>query len=66
MRVAKSAGDPPANVAITLDAADLAPGSYATNACVHSNDPDAPVVAVPVSFTVTLDEVIFVDGFDGP
>jgi hypothetical protein len=60
------AGDPPANVAITLDASALSPGSYATNACVHSNDPDAPVVAVPVSFTVTLDEVIFVDGFDGP
>ena len=59
------AGD--TSVTVTLDAASLTAGSYTTNACVHSNDPVTPVVAVPVTFTVTGggDDTIFADGFDG-
>jgi hypothetical protein len=37
---------------VTLDAAGLAPGEYAAHLCVASNDPAAPVTAVPVSLTV--------------
>jgi hypothetical protein len=61
--VAGGAAD--AAVAVTLDAAALAPGAYSTNVCVHSNDPDHAVVAVPVTFTVTEVDRIFADGFEG-
>ncbi|PZF81136.1 S8 family serine peptidase [Jiangella anatolica] len=37
---------------VTLDAAGLAPGEYAAHLCLASNDPAAPVTAVPVSLTV--------------
>lgn len=62
--IASGAGD--TAVDVVLDAATLAAGDYSTNVCVHSNDADTPVVAVPVEFTVTVaDDVIFADGFDG-
>ncbi|MEP7041778.1 MAG: hypothetical protein ABI843_01875 [Dokdonella sp.] len=62
--VATGAND--TSVAITLDAASLAAGSYSTNICVHSNDTTTPVVAVAVTFTVTADpnDTIFKDGFE--
>jgi hypothetical protein len=55
------------DVTVTLDASALAAGDYSTFACVHSNDPETAVVAVPVTFTVnsTVDDSIFKDGFDG-
>ncbi|RIQ24367.1 S8 family serine peptidase [Jiangella rhizosphaerae] len=37
---------------VTLDAAGLAPGEYATHLCVASDDPAAPVTPVPVRLTV--------------
>jgi hypothetical protein len=51
-------------VTVTLDASALTPGDYSTFACVHSNDPDTPVFAVPVTFTVVPNDTIFADGFD--
>ncbi len=52
-------------VTVNLDASALTSGSYNTNVCVHSNDTATPVVAVPVTFTVTApDDTIFADGFD--
>lgn len=60
-----AAGAADADVAITLDAATLAAGDYTTNLCVHSNDPASAVVAVPVTFTVTVSDTIFKDGFEG-
>jgi hypothetical protein len=48
-----------------MDAAALTAGEYTTFACVHSNDAGTPVVAIPVTFTVTGDDTIFADGFDG-
>jgi len=54
------------SVAVTLDATTLGEGTYTTNICVHSNDATQPVVAVPVTFTVTatVDDTIFTDGFE--
>ena len=56
-----------ATVTVTMDAASLTAGEYDTFACVHSNDATTPVVAIPVTFTVTgvVDDTIFADGFDG-
>ncbi|HJT97380.1 MAG TPA: PepSY domain-containing protein [Rhodanobacteraceae bacterium] len=51
-------------VDVTLDAASLTAGEYHTFACVHSNDATTPVVAIPVTFTVTGNDTIFADGFD--
>ena len=48
-------------VDVTFDSADLAPGLYSGVLCVQSNDPDSPVVEVPVTFVVAL---LFLDGFD--
>ena len=39
----------------------FAPGLYSGVLCVQSNDPDSPVVEVPVTFVVAL---LFLDGFD--
>ncbi|MGH9379316.1 MAG: S8 family serine peptidase [Thermoanaerobaculia bacterium] len=39
-------------VDVTLDATALEPGEYAANLCVESNDPDEPLIPVPVSLTV--------------
>ena len=61
--IASGAAD--TTVAVTMDAAALSAGEYTTFACVHSNDTGTPVVAIPVTFTVTGDDTIFADGFDG-
>lgn len=58
------AGDPAADVAATLDAATLAPGVYNANVCVHSNDAAHDPVTLPVSFTVSVPDLIFGNGFD--
>ncbi len=52
------------SVAVTLDADGLAAGQYATNLCVHSNDPETDVLAVPVAFDVIEDVRIFKHGFE--
>jgi hypothetical protein len=47
---------PPGNsdeVAVHMDASDLTPGTYHADVCVGSNDPVRPLVAVPVTLTVT-------------
>lgn len=53
------------DVTVTADASGLDPGNYAAVLCVTTNDPDHALVAVPVSLTVTIDDRIFADGFDG-
>jgi subtilisin family serine protease len=55
------------DVVVTFDSAGLAAGSYSANVCVDSNDTEQPLVAVPVTLTVTGggDDAIFADGFDG-
>jgi len=53
------------DVTVTADATGLDPGSYSAVLCVTTNDPDHALVAVPVSLTVTVDDRIFADGFDG-
>lgn len=55
--------DGSSTVNISLDASDLAPGSYAATICVSSNDPAHPSTAVPV--TLNVGDAIFADGFDG-
>ncbi|MEO8276349.1 MAG: hypothetical protein ABI639_09020 [Thermoanaerobaculia bacterium] len=57
-----TAGGATTIVSVALDASGLAPGSYSGVLCVHSNDPDTPVVEVPVTFVVA---VLFLDGFEG-
>lgn len=47
---------PPGNsqeVTVQLDGSDLTIGTYHANICVGSNDPVRPLVAVPVTLTVT-------------
>lgn len=53
-------------VAVVLDSASLAPGSYDASLCVTSNDPTNPLVVVPVSLTVEAppQPEIFGDGFE--
>jgi plastocyanin len=58
------AGDPPANVDVTMDAATLTAGVYNANVCVHSNDAANDPVSVPVEFTVSIPDLIFSNGFD--
>ncbi len=62
-----TAADGSSDVTVTFDSTGLAAGSYSANVCVNSNDTEQPVVAVPVTMTVTGgggDDVIFADGFD--
>lgn len=40
-------------VTVTLDSSGLAAGTYRAQLCVTSDDPDSPLVAVPVTLTVT-------------
>ncbi|QSB13752.1 S8 family serine peptidase [Natronosporangium hydrolyticum] len=40
------------DLTVTLDSADLAPGTHEVQLCVVSNDPATPLVPVPVSVTV--------------
>jgi uncharacterized delta-60 repeat protein len=71
LRVQQNAGSTPpaaqAQVAVDLDARELAPGTYEANLCVFSNDRAQSLVRVPVSLTVTEGggDAIFADGFDG-
>lgn len=52
-------------VTLTFDASRLAPGTYMSNVCINSNDPDRRQVAIPITFTVTGNpDVIFNNGFD--
>ena len=53
------------DVTVTADATGMSPGDYSALICVTTNDPDHALVAVPVSLTVTVDDRIFADGFDG-
>lgn len=54
-----------AAIDVTLNATGLAPGHYAANLCVFSNDRSRSVVRVPVGFTVTVSgDRIFANGFD--
>jgi hypothetical protein len=57
-----TAGGATTEVDVTFNAANLAPGTYSGTLCVQSNDPDTPLVEVPVSFVVA---VLFLDGFEG-
>lgn len=41
------------NLTISVDATGLATGDHHAWACIDSNDPDTPVLAIPVSLTVT-------------
>lgn len=41
------------DVDVIIDTSSLAPGDYEASICVNSNDPQNPIVAVPVSLTVT-------------
>jgi hypothetical protein len=50
-------------VNVTFDSTGLAQGTYDGIICVESNDPDTPLVEVPVSLTVTGD-MPFIDGFE--
>ncbi len=47
-------------VTVTFDATGLTPGDYLANLLIDSNDPDEPVVTVPVTMTV-LEPVDLVD-----
>lgn len=40
-------------VTVTFDSTGLAAGTYNANLCISSNDPDEPMVAVPVVLIVT-------------
>jgi plastocyanin len=59
-----AAGEAAESVTVTLDATTLFKGIYTANVCIGSNDTANPLVAVPVTFTVTVDDRIFGDGFD--
>ena len=48
---------------VTYNAVGLEPGTYEDAFCVASNDPDEPLIGVPVIMNVVLDPVIFRDGF---
>jgi hypothetical protein len=49
-------------VDVTFDSTGLLPGLYEGLLCVNSNDPDTPLVEVPVALTV--DSMPFLDGFE--
>jgi len=56
-----------ADVPVSADAGALAEGTYAAHLCVATNDPARPLVAVPVSLTVTPAVVVdglFCSGFE--
>ncbi len=42
-----------ANETVTLDSTGMSSGTYDANLCVSSNDPTNPLIAVPVTMTVT-------------
>ncbi len=45
-------GDPVEEVQVTLDAGSLTEGIYNALLCINSNDPDFPLIEVPVEFEV--------------
>lgn len=55
--VSTSSGSVPAGsadqVTVTLNSTGLEPGEYRTQLCVTSDDPDMPLVTIPVQLTVT-------------
>ncbi|HEX6683050.1 MAG TPA: S8 family serine peptidase [Candidatus Limnocylindrales bacterium] len=57
LRVSTPEGVTPAGgtseVTVIVDSTGLAPGVHEANLCVSGNDPDSPVVGVPVKVTVT-------------
>ncbi len=57
-------GDPATPVDVTLDATTLGAGVYTADVCVHSNDTANPLIALPVTFTVDVPNLIFDNGFD--
>lgn len=54
-------------VDVTFDSTGLNAGTYSANLCLSSNDPVRPLIAVPVTMTVTGGsggDIIFQDGFE--
>jgi hypothetical protein len=49
---------------VTFDAGGLEAGVYTDNLCVASNNPDEPLLAVPVSLTVVRPDRMFSNGFE--
>jgi len=61
LSVSLASGIVPANsstdIELTFDATDLEPDEYSANILINSNDPDEPLVTVPVTLEV-IDEVV--------
>ncbi len=54
------------DLAVAIDAADLAPGQYSTELCVATKGPLPSMMRVPVELTVIeAGDAIFADGFEG-
>lgn len=54
------------DLAVTIDATDLAPGKYSTELCVATKNPLPSMMRVPVQLTVSeAGDAIFADGFEG-
>ncbi len=51
-------------VTVSFDAAGLSAGNYSASVCLFSDDPDEPLVKLPVNLTVTLPDLIFKNGFE--
>jgi hypothetical protein len=69
MQIYQGADDYDVVVRANPSAASLAPGEYAASICITSNDPDHPVLSIPVSLTVTeipchAQDEIFCGSFD--
>jgi len=52
------------SVTLGFDATGLAAGTYSARICIQSNDPESPLVAVPISLEVTGGDGIFCSGFE--
>ncbi len=59
-----TAGGQQSDVTVTVDAGDLDQGMHEALLCLQSNDPDNPLIEVPVSVEVT-GPVLFHDRFEG-
>ncbi|MBO9662908.1 hypothetical protein [Dokdonella sp.] len=51
-------------ITATVDATTLTPGDHSALLCVHSNDPVNATIEVPVSAAVSVNDVIFENGFE--
>ena len=49
---------------VTYDATGLTPGLYSDSLCVNSNDPDEPLLRIPVSLTVEPSPILHIDSFE--